>query len=128
MEAPVIPLFGRVVPILRIFDVEKALSFYRDYLGFLVDWEHRFAPELPLYLQISRGDLILHLSEHHGDGSPGTHFRIATTRIAAWHAELNGKEYRYLRPGLEQAPWGETLLTLLDPFGNRLTFHEPHPV
>jgi catechol 2,3-dioxygenase-like lactoylglutathione lyase family enzyme len=39
--------FTRVVPILRIFDIEKARQFYVDYLGFTVDWEHRFSEEAP---------------------------------------------------------------------------------
>jgi len=29
-------------PVLRIFDVEKAKDFYFGFLGFSVDWEHRF--------------------------------------------------------------------------------------
>jgi catechol 2,3-dioxygenase-like lactoylglutathione lyase family enzyme len=124
MDAETLVEFGSVVPILRIFDIPKALEFYRDYLGCSVDWEHRFAPAMPVYIQVSRGNLILHLSEHHGDGSPGIRVRIATTHIAALHAELQRKDYHYLRPGLEEEPWGETTLTLLDPFGNRLTFHE----
>lgn len=61
--------FERVVPILRIFDLAKADEFYLEYLGFRVDWDHRFDENAPLYRQISRGDLVLHLSEHHGDGS-----------------------------------------------------------
>jgi catechol 2,3-dioxygenase-like lactoylglutathione lyase family enzyme len=40
---------GRVVPILRILDVAKAKEFYGDFLGFQIDWEHRFGPDLPLY-------------------------------------------------------------------------------
>jgi ribosomal-protein-alanine N-acetyltransferase len=61
----------RVVPILRIFDVAKARKFYVDYLGCTVDWEHRFDDLAPLYMQVSRGSLVLHLSEHYGDGTPG---------------------------------------------------------
>src|SRR3954468_24119707 len=30
------------IPILRIFDVEKAREFYLDFLGFSMDWDHRF--------------------------------------------------------------------------------------
>jgi catechol 2,3-dioxygenase-like lactoylglutathione lyase family enzyme len=41
----------QTVPILRIFDVAKAREFYLDYLGFRSDWEHRFEPGLPLYMQ-----------------------------------------------------------------------------
>ncbi len=62
--------FLHTVPLLRIFSVEKAKEFYCDYLGFQVDWEHTFEPNTPIYLQISRGSLRFHLSEHHGDGSP----------------------------------------------------------
>src|ERR1700722_12232959 len=58
---------GRVVPILRILDVAKAKEFYGDFLGFQIDWEHRFGPDLPLYAQISREGAVLHLSEHFGD-------------------------------------------------------------
>ena len=64
-------IFNTVVPILRIFDVPKAEEFCQGFLGASVDWDHRFEPGSPLYRQISRGNLILHLSEHHGDGSPG---------------------------------------------------------
>ena len=38
------------IPIFRIFDVDKAMEFYRDYLGFAVDFEHRFGGELPALL------------------------------------------------------------------------------
>jgi len=56
--------FDWVIPVLRIFDIGKADEFYQGFLGFSVDWDHRFDPNAPLYRQISRGDLILHLSEH----------------------------------------------------------------
>ena len=118
----------RVIPILRIFSVEKAREFYVDYLSFHVDWEHRFEPNLPLYMQISRDGLILHLSEHHGDGSPGVHIHIDFEGVRELHAELTAKNYNYLRPGLqEDSPWGTVQLNLIDPFGNRIQFGEPKP-
>ena len=48
--------FISVVPILRIFDVAKADEFYQGFLGFKVDWDHRFDDNAPLYRQVSRGD------------------------------------------------------------------------
>jgi len=42
--------------VLRIFSVEKAKEFYVDYLGFQVDWEHRFEDMTPVYVQVSRGE------------------------------------------------------------------------
>ena len=62
----------QTIPILRIFDESKAREFYLDFLGMSVDWEHRFEPDTPIYIQVSRGELVLHLSEHSGDGTPGT--------------------------------------------------------
>ena len=115
---------GPVVPILRILDVAKAWEFYRDLLGFNVDWEHRFAPELPLYMQISRAGAILHLSEHHGDGTPGSHVRIETNELTAYNASLLAKRYGYARPGIKTQEWGEQSMTVADPFGNRLTFYQ----
>jgi ribosomal-protein-alanine N-acetyltransferase len=116
--------FDRVIPILRIFDVEKAKEFYVDYLGMSVDFEHRFEPGLPLYMGVSRGNLVLHLSEHHGDGTPGTIVYVATAGVRELHAELSAKNYPNLRPGLTTDEIG-TCLQLLDPFGNALRFNEP---
>lgn len=45
--------FAQIFPILRIFDEAKAREFYVDFLGFKVDWEHRFGENFPLYMQVS---------------------------------------------------------------------------
>ncbi len=63
--------FSSAIPILRMFDERKAREFYLDFLGFSVEFEHRFEADLPLYLGISRNGLHVHLSEHHGDACPG---------------------------------------------------------
>ena len=42
----------QTIPILRIFDVGKAREFYLGFLGFTVDWEHRFDDRAPLYMQV----------------------------------------------------------------------------
>src|SRR5690348_3264045 len=91
---------SRVVPILRIFDVPRAKEFYLDYLGFGLDWEHRYEPGMPLYCQVSRSGIALHLSEHHGDGSPGVVVYVEVSGVRDYHAELHRKQYSYLRPGL----------------------------
>ena len=64
--------FQKPIPFLHIFDVVKATEFYVGYLGFAVDWEHRFEDNSPIYMQFSRDGLTLHLSEHHGDACPGS--------------------------------------------------------
>lgn len=117
--------FTRTTPILRIFDEAKVEEFYVAFLGFTVDWEHRFEDELPLYLQISRDECVLHLSEHHGDCSPGAAVRIETDELDAFHQQLLAARYKYARPRVEQTPWSTREMSIADPFGNRLTFTSP---
>jgi hypothetical protein len=118
--------FGRVVPIFRIFSLEKAREFYLGFLGFKVDWEHTFHDGAPVYMQVSRGNLVLHLSEHHGDGTPGSVAYVYATGVEALHKELIDKSYRHNRPGLERQTWGMMEVSVVDPFNNRITFGEPY--
>jgi len=114
--------FGKTTPILRIFDEAKALGFYVDFLGFTVDWQHRFGDDFPLYLQVSRGECVLHLSEHHGDCTPGSALRIETDELEAFRAQLLTRQYPFARPQIQAMPWGSQDMTVIDPFGNRLVF------
>lgn len=114
--------FGKITPILRIFDETKAREFYLDFLGFKLDWEHRFEPGFPLYMQVSRDGCVLHLSEHHGDCSPGAAVRIESDGLDALHAQLIAVNYKYARPDIQQTPWDTREMSVADPFGNRLTF------
>jgi len=114
-----------VVPILRSFDETKAKEFYVDWLGFAIDFEHRFDPGAPLYMGVSRGDCVLHISEHHGDGSPGAHIRIRVDDLEALHAELTAKNYKNYRPGLQDQEWGTREMTVQDGASNQLTFYRP---
>lgn len=122
-EAQAVVSMQAAIPIFRIFSVEKAMEFYRGFLGFNVDWEHRFGDDFPLYAQVSRSGFRLHLSEHAGDASPGARAFIHMTGIKALHAELTARNYRYMKPGLEDQPWGRELV-VTDPFSNRITFCE----
>ncbi|MBM4382606.1 MAG: VOC family protein [Deltaproteobacteria bacterium] len=116
---------GSITPILRIFDEEKAIDFYVAYLGFTIDWRHRFSDDHPLYVQASRDGCVIHLSEHHGDATPGAAIRIRTDALDAFRAELKGRRSRFVKPSIKTAPWGERSMSFADPFGNRLTFFEP---
>lgn len=117
--------FSAPIPILRMYDEDKSKDFYLGFLGFSVDWEHRFEPNLPLYLQLSLGDCRLHLSEHHGDVAPGGAVRIGVDDIDAFHARVTSKPYKYYRPSIEAMPWGTREMRVLDPAFNRLSFFSP---
>ena len=117
--------FSPPIPILRIFDEAKAREFYLNYLEFEIDWEHRFEENMPLYLQVSKGSCLIHLSEHHGDGLPGTKLRIECDDVKAYHQKLKSKNYKYLNPRIGKQPWAEQEMVLIDPFGNELIFFKP---
>jgi hypothetical protein len=114
--------FGPVVPILRMYDLDSTLDFYVGYLGCTRDWQDGDGIA-PTYLQVSRAGLVLHLSNHHDDGTPGTAVLIETHSVAELHAELHATGYRHMLPGLEPHPRGLEV-TVIDPASNRLRFFE----
>lgn len=115
-----------VVPMLRIFDKKKAEEFYIEWLGFTVEWEHRFEENLPVYMEITKAGIKLHLTEHHGDCNPGGKVYIVCSGLREYHKQLLDKNYSYNRPGLENASSGSAEMTVIDPFGNQLLFTEKH--
>jgi catechol 2,3-dioxygenase-like lactoylglutathione lyase family enzyme len=117
--------FDKIVPVFRIFSLEKAHEFYVDFLGCKIDFQHRFEPDLPVYMGVSPGSLALHLSEHHGDGTPGSVVYVYMKGVEAFHRELNEKKYRHNRPGLQRQDWGMLEVAVVDPFNNRIVFGEP---
>ncbi len=114
-----------IVPVLRSFDEGQARDFYLRYLGFSVTFEHRFAPDMPLYMGIALEGAEIQLSEHHGDATPGSAVRIAMTDVAAFHRAIRARGHPRLDPGIEDRPWGEREVAVVDPSGNRLIFCSP---
>ncbi len=39
----------KIIPVLCIFDYNKTLEFYVNWLGFSIDWEHRCGDNFPVY-------------------------------------------------------------------------------
>jgi uncharacterized glyoxalase superfamily protein PhnB len=117
-------MLGAPTPILRSFDEKRAKAFYLDFLGFELVFEHRFEDWAPLYMAVKKGDCVLHLSEHYGDGTPGSSVRIPVDDVKAYMAELRSKEFGNSRPGEPQLQeWGSWEITIADPASNRLTFY-----
>lgn len=116
---------NKVKPIFRIFDYKKAIEFYIDFLGFKIDWEnHGDDGNAPVYMQVSRGDVTLHLSEHHGDATPGSNIFVEFKDVREYNKELLGKNYKYNRPGVDETPWNSLEMKVHDPFGNRISFNQ----
>ena len=99
-----------MVPIFRVADGEAAAAWY-ERLGFTVEGVHRFAPDLPRYVHLRRGDVWLHLSEHLGDARPGTLVYFYVDNVDTIADEFGAV--------VTTQPWAREI-ELTDPDGNRL--------
>ena len=63
-----------------------------DYLSFKIDRERRDEENMPLYMQVSRDNLVLRLSEHYGDGSPGANLCVEMTGVEDFPSGDRGQE------------------------------------
>ena len=99
-----------MVPIFRVKDGKSTAKWYAR-LGFEIEGEHRFAPQLPLYLFLKRGSMRLHLSEHTGDARPGTLVYMYVNNLVEIATEFGAE--------IVDQPWCREI-KLTDPDGNRL--------
>jgi len=125
-ESKFIYLFmSKIIPLFRIFDYNKAVAFYIDWLGFEIIDKHSYGDNFPLYIQIRKGEIEIHLTEHHGDCSPGAKIMIENVdNLMDYHQALSKKDYKYNKPGIEQDPWNKDMqyIEVIDPFGNVIVF------
>jgi hypothetical protein len=116
-----------VTPIFRIFDYRKAYEFYVEWLGFHIDWEER-SDTVSMYMQVSRGDIVLHLTGYYGENCPGSRSRAMAeiNGLMAYHRLLVQKDYPFMPPGLKKTVWSERVMQaeVTDPFGNSIVFIE----
>jgi catechol 2,3-dioxygenase-like lactoylglutathione lyase family enzyme len=109
----------RVMPTLRMTDYAKSKQFYVEGLGFQIDWEHRFQPDLPVFVQVSRDGLAFFLTEHRGDCPTGGLVHLYVPDVDAWFSEFQQKGIRIQEPPDEYLQ-GLRSMTILDPDGNKL--------
>jgi len=114
-----------VIPQLRSTSMAASLAFYRDGLGFVVDWQHQFEPGFPLFLQLTREGQTIFLTEHAGDCQVGgsIYFKVPDVDLLAGQFRERGVA---LAHGPCDSPWGTRDMSVLDPDGNRLRF-ATHP-
>lgn len=104
-----------VIPILRVVSVDRAVQWYAQ-LGFTKEWEHRFGDAMPAFASIARGRGRIYLSEHDGDGTPGTLIYVRHSELDALAGQLGAE--------ITEVPWGREL-KVEDPDGNRLRISDP---
>lgn len=110
-----------VVPQLRMIDAAVSLPFYVEGLGFAVDWEHRFEPGLPLFLQLTRAGQTLFLTGHAGDCEPGGAVYFVVDDVDACFRSFQARGVVAAQPPRDTA-WRTREMLVVDPDGNRLRF------
>ncbi|MGK5729854.1 glyoxalase superfamily protein [Streptomyces sp. URMC 124] len=103
------------IPVLHVENASAAVAWYAR-LGFAEQWEHRFEPGLPAFVEVARGAVRLFLSEHRGDARPGTLIYLRVRDVDAVAAEFGVPPV--------SAPWAREI-ELQDPDGNRLRVGTP---
>ncbi|MEW6268099.1 MAG: VOC family protein [Thermodesulfobacteriota bacterium] len=119
------PLLQSVVPILAVDDLEAALAWYRDVLGFAVAWTWG---EPPYLAGVCRDRVELQLARRGTVGPPGpSQVYVRMTGIDACYRRLAAAGAEIPVP-LEERPYGMKDFSVRDPGGNRLDFGEELPV
>ena len=109
----------QVVPTLRITDYARSKAFYVEKLAFQIDWEHRFEPHFPVFMQVSRHGLACFLTEHAGDCPVGGLVHFYVPDVDAWYTEFTGRGAPVKEPPNESLQ-GLRAMTVVDPDGNKL--------
>ena len=118
-------------PVLHVTDVEAALRFYTDRLGFTCEWRYGESGE-PSVAQVERQGCALILCNH-WPGKTGKGLIFISLNVEPDTYENAVHTLDTLRAELEAsgAPvkdgwWGYRLLVVEDPDGNQLYFNYPH--
>lgn len=113
----------RVVPALRITDYELSKDFYVKKLGFSVEWEHRFAPNFPVFMSIIRDGMSIYLSQHREDCQIGGLVHFLIPDVDACYLEF--KDRGIVATETPNDDLGFRNMTVTDPDGNQLRFMVP---
>jgi catechol 2,3-dioxygenase-like lactoylglutathione lyase family enzyme len=104
-------------PILSVASLHASQRYYREALGFKIEWEHGEPPD---FGAVSRGDSVLFMCQG-CQGNPGSWLMIFTRDVDRLHAELVGRGAIIKRPP-QNMPWGMREMQVADPDGNVIRF------
>ena len=115
-----------ITPILFVTDVPTSAAYFRDKLGFAIDFLHG---EPPFYGAVSRDGVCIHFrcvrQPNFAELAAREHSLIlASIEVAdvhAFFAELQGRGADIIQPPTRQT-WGGTDLYVRDPDGNVISF------
>ena len=106
--------------LLHVFDMEKALSFYRDALGFPV----RFASDDYVEFDLSPATIALHRADSLENSTRGAGLFILVDDVDALVERLSRRGLEPIHPLTDQ-DFGYRTVMYLDPNGNKVELATP---
>jgi len=104
-------------PILHVRSLQASQRYYRDSLGFKIDWEHGEPPD---FGAVSRGDAVLFMCQG-CQGNPGSWMMIFTPSVDRLYDEIS-REGAIIKQPPADMPWGLREMQVADPDGNVIRF------
>jgi catechol 2,3-dioxygenase-like lactoylglutathione lyase family enzyme len=105
------------IPIFNVHDLRASQRYYRDALGFKVEWEDGDPPD---FGAVSRGKSTLFMCQG-CQGNPGTWVMVFTPDVDRLFKELEGRKALIRMPPRDM-PWRLRELHVSDPDGNVIRF------
>ena len=124
---PAAPVLKGAMPVVFVSNVQTSAAFFRDKLGFAIDFLHGHPP---FYASVSRGAARLHLRfVHEPVITPGVREReegllsafLDVENIKGLFAGYKAAGVDFVQP-LRKEPWGGSAFIVLDPDGNCICF------
>ena len=126
-SVPTGPVLKGAFPVVFVSNVQTSATFFRDKLGFAIDFLHG---NPPFYASVSRGAARLHLRfVHEPVITPGVRERedgllsafLDVDNIKSLFAEYKAAGVDFAQP-LRKEPWGASAFIVRDPDGNWICF------
>lgn len=112
-------------PVLPVKDVNTAIDYYCDKLGFNIAFRDPTDPNG--YAGVLRDNIEIHLQWHDEkewvDGLDRPMIRIYVENIEALYKEYSKKDVFHDRTSVSEKPWGTKEFAFYDFYGNGLTFY-----
>ena len=112
------------MPVFKVLDFEKSLTFYLDVLGFVLAWRTRDDYGETAMLELGSGSLMLSTGTHLGAGEPtftGTIYFETSGVADDWESVRSRAEIVW---PLEAMDYGTLEFGIRDPAGYTLAFSE----
>jgi catechol 2,3-dioxygenase-like lactoylglutathione lyase family enzyme len=115
------PFLLTAVPVLTVDDLDEAIRYYENRLGFDLTWTWG---DPPTVASVTRDDVELNLARRGDNGSHGAGaVYVRLTGVDEYHEECRRNLAIVVRPPADQ-PYGMRDFAVSDPSGNRLEFGE----